>query len=167
MTALAQRTSNTARNPLDIVEEIVSANEWSFQRSADDELSVEFSGHWCAYHLHFVWSEDLSAMHLSCFMDMKVPKKRFAAVAELLALINTKLWLGSFVLPTEESTPVFRHTILLRGAQGASVEQLEDVVDIALTECERFYPAFQFVTWGGKTAHEAIAASLLETVGEA
>jgi len=44
-TALAHRTS-TARNPLDIVEEIVSANEWSFQRSADDELSVDFPGHW-------------------------------------------------------------------------------------------------------------------------
>ena len=167
MTALAHRTTSAARNPLDIVEEIVSANEWTFQRSGDDELSVDFPGHWCSYHLHFVWSQDLSAMHLSCFMDMKVPKKRFTPVAELLAMINNKLWLGAFVLPAEESTPVFRHTVLLRGAQGASVEQLEDMVDIALTECERFYPAFQFVTWGGKTAEEAIAASLLETVGEA
>src|SRR5262249_32813855 len=112
MTALAQRETKAARNPLDIVEEIVTANEWSFQRSADGELSVEFPGHWCAYHLHFVWSEDLSAMHLSCFMDMKVPKKRFTPVAELLTLINTKLWLGAFVLPSEEATPVFRHTVL-------------------------------------------------------
>jgi hypothetical protein len=166
MTAVAHRIES-ARNPLDIVEEIVAANEWSFQRSADDELSVEFPGHWCAYHLHFVWSEDLSAMHLSCFMDMKVPKRRFTAVAELLVSINTKLWLGCFVLPQDELTPAFRHTVLLRGARGASVEQLEDMVDIAITECERFYPAFQFVTWGGKTAAEAIAASLLETVGEA
>ena len=62
---------------------------------------------------------------------------------------------------------MFRHTVLLRGHQGASVEQLEDLVDIALTECERFYPAFQFVTWGGKTASEAVTASLLDTVGEA
>ncbi len=167
MPALATQRSVSARNPLDIVEEIVTANEWSFERAADDELSVEFPGHWCGYHLHFVWSQDLSAMHLSCFMDMKVPKKRFGAVAELLALINTKLWLGAFVLPAEESTPVFRYTTLLRGATGASVEQLEDLVDIALTECERFYPAFQFVTWGGKTPDEAMAASLLETVGEA
>lgn len=166
MTAVAAR-SIPSRNPLDLIEEIVSENEWSFQRSGSDELSVEFPGHWCSYHLHFVWSEDLSAMHLSCFMDMKVPKKRFVAAAELMALINTKLWLGAFVLPVDESTPAFRHTVLLRGAKGASVEQLEDLVDIALTECERFYPAFQFVTWGGKTPQEAIQASLLETVGEA
>ena len=68
-------------NPLAIVEEIASANEWECQRTREDEISIEFPGHWCAYHLHFVWSEDLAAMHLSCFMDMKVPKKRVLAVA--------------------------------------------------------------------------------------
>ena len=47
--------------------------------------------------------------------------------------------------------PVFRHAVLLRGAPGASAESLEDMVDIAITECERFFPAFQFVLWGGKS----------------
>lgn len=106
-------------------------------------------------------------MHLSCFMDMRIPKKRLTPVAELLCLVNNKMWLGHFVVPQEDTTPVFRHTVVLRGARGMSVEQLEDLVDIALTECERFYPAFQFVTWGGKTAEEAVEASLLDTVGEA
>jgi hypothetical protein len=166
MSALSVRPANI-RNPLDLVEEIVCAHQWPFQRSGDDELAVEFSGHWCSYQLHFVWSEDLSAMHLSCFMDVKVPKRRYGAVAELVVQMNNKLWLGAFVLPKEECTPAFRHTVLLRGAKGASVEQLEDLVDIALTECERFYPAFQFVAWGGKTPDEAISASLLDTIGEA
>ena len=40
---------------------------------------------------------------------------------------------------------------------GASAESLEDMIDIALTECERFYPAFQFVLWGGKSPAEALA----------
>ena len=56
---------------------------------------------------------------------------------------------------------------LLRGAPGASAESLEDMVDIALTECERFFPAFQFVLWGGKTPQEALAAAMLECAGEA
>ncbi len=157
----------SSKNPLDLLEEIVSANEWVFERCGDDEMAVEFPGHWCGYHLHFVWSDDLKAIHVSCFMDMRVPKKKTRDIAELLHLINHKMWLGAFVVSQEESTPVFRHTALLRGYSGASVEQLEDLVDIALTECERFYPAFQFVTWGGKSAQEAIDASLLDTVGEA
>jgi len=57
--------------------------------------------------------------------------------------------------------------VLLRGALGASVEQIEDLVDIALTECERFYPAFQLVVWGGKGPGDAITAAMIDPVGEA
>jgi hypothetical protein len=62
---------------------------------------------------------------------------------------------------------VFRHTLLLRGCSGISVEQLEDMVDIASSECERFYPAFQYLLWGGHSPKDAISAALLDTVGEA
>ena len=41
------------------------------------------------------------------------------------------------------------------------------MVDIAITECERFYPAFQFVLWGGKSPKDALDAAMLECVGEA
>ena len=50
---------------------------------------------------------------------------------------------------------------------GVSVEQMEDLVEVALGESERFFPAFQFVIWGGKTAEEAVASSLLDVQGEA
>ena len=99
--------------------------------------------------------------------DMKVPKGRKAPVYELLALVNEKLWLGHFDVASDDNSPAFRHAVLLRGALGASVEQIEDLVDIALSECERFYPAFQLVVWGGKTADEAITAAMIDPVGEA
>jgi len=62
---------------------------------------------------------------------------------------------------------MFRHTMLTRGWQGASSEQLEDLVDIAVCECERFYPAFQYVLWAGYSAEKAVEATMLDTVGEA
>ena len=37
----------------------------------------------------------------------------------------------------------------------------------AIDECERFYPVFQVVLWGGKTPKEALAAAMTETQGEA
>jgi hypothetical protein len=55
----------------------------------------------------------------------------------------------------------------LRGVSGVSAEQVEDLVELALVECERFYPAFQLVIWGGKTAEEAMTAAILDPVGEA
>jgi hypothetical protein len=164
---MAIETPSVMHNPLDLVEEIVIANEWPFDRSSDDELVVEISGRWCDYRLYFVWQSELSAMQFSCQFDMKIQHHRRTAVHDLLAEVNNRMWLGHFDICTEEQTPMFRQTTLLRGSHGASVEQLEDLVEIALSECERFYPAFQFVIWGGKSAPEAVSAALLDTMGEA
>lgn len=167
MTAVTIESASNTHNPLDILEEIVVANEWPFDRSSDEEMIVEIKGRWCDYRLFFVWQTEVSAMQFSAQFDMKVPPARKSPVTELLAEINNKMWLGHFDVCQDDHTPMFRQTVLLRGSRGASVEQLEDLVDIALSECERFYPAFQFVIWGGKTAHEAVNAAILDTVGEA
>ncbi|HYD67871.1 YbjN domain-containing protein [Azospirillum sp.] len=167
MSAVAVDTPKTIHNPLDIVEEIVTANEWPFDRSSEDELIVEIGGRWCDYRLYFVWQQDVSAMQFSCQFDMKVQANRRDAVSGLLAEVNSRLWLGHFDVCSEEHTPMFRQTTLLRGSRGATVEQLEDLVEIALSECERFYPAFQFVIWGGKSPSEAVSAAILDTMGEA
>ncbi|MBF0334264.1 MAG: YbjN domain-containing protein [Alphaproteobacteria bacterium] len=167
MTHPALHEEEPAGNPLDVVEQFVTANDWPFDRRNDEELAVEIPGRWCDYSLYFAWREDLGAMHFTCAFDVKVPANKRPSIHELLALINEKLWLGHFGLWHDEGVPMFRHAVLLRGIGGTSVEQIEDLVDIAITECERFYPAFQFVIWGGKSATDAIAASLLDTVGEA
>ena len=167
MTSLSLETPTFAANPIDLVEEIVQANEWAHDRANDAEMVAEVSGRWCEYRMFFLWQQETSALHFSCGFDMKVPKGRKAPVYELLALVNEKLWLGHFDVASDDNSPAFRHAVLLRGALGASVEQIEDLVDIALSECERFYPAFQLVVWGGKTPDEAITAAMIDPVGEA
>ncbi len=154
-------------NPLDLVEELVGHNEWAFDRASIDELAVEIDGRWSGYRLFFLWQQDMGALHFSCIVDCKVPSERRRDVEGLLALINEKLWLGHFDVPSDEATPMFRHTLLLRGARTASAEQMEDLVEVCLTECERFFPAFQFVIWGGKSPAEAMQAALIDVVGEA
>jgi len=154
-------------NPLDLVEQFVTTNDWAFDRRSDDELAAEVPGRWCNYSLYFAWREDMGAMHFTCAFDMKVPDAKRLPIFELLGMVNEKLWLGHFGLWEDEGVPMFRHTSLLRGTPGAVPEQVEDLIDIAVGECERFYPAFQFVIWGGKSAKDAMAASLLETQGEA
>ena len=167
MTSVELASNSPAANPIDLVEEIVLANEWAHDRNSDEEMVVEVSGRWCDYRLYFVWQEEISALHFSCAFDMKVPRNRRAPVFELLATVNEKLWLGHFDVSSDDQSPAFRHAVLLRGALGASVEQIEDLVDIALSECERFYPAFQLVVWGGKTPDDAITAAMIDPVGEA
>jgi hypothetical protein len=168
MTALSTiETETVSTSPIDLIEEIVEANEWPHDRSGDDEIIVEVSGRWCDYRLLFVWQDDLAVLHFSASFDMKVPKGRRTVIHELLATVNEKLWLGHFDICAETSLPMYRHALLLRGTSGVSVEQVEDLVETALTECERFYPAFQLVIWGGKAPDEAITAAMIEPMGEA
>jgi hypothetical protein len=167
MNALSEASQDSAHNPLDVMEQIVVENEWAFDRRSDSEMAAQAPGKWCDYTLYFSWSHEISAMHFSCTVDLKVPPRRRAALYELLALGNEKLWIGHFGLDSDDHVPVFRHSVLLRGASGASSESLEDMVDVAITECERFFPAFQFVLQGGKTPTDALAAAMLDCAGEA
>ena len=167
MSGLQARERERATNPLDVLEQIVSSNEWVFERRSDGEMAAEAPGKWCDYGLFFSWSPEISAMHFSCAFDMKVPPETRHKLFELLAIANEKLWIGHFGLELEDGVPVFRHSVLLRGSPSASAESLEDMVDIAITECERFFPAFQFVLWGGKAPGDALQAAMLDCVGEA
>ena len=70
------------------------------------------------------------------------------------------MWSGSGLI-------VFRHAALVGEGDSLTFEQAEAVSEAAIEECERFYPVFQFVLWGGKSPSEAISAALIDTAGEA
>src|ERR1700679_1739358 len=125
-------------NPLDLLEDIVTANEWLFDRTGDDELIVELAGRWCHYRMFFVWQREIGALQFTCQFDMKVPDAKRSEVNDLLAMLNNRLWLGHFDLELQQGTPLFRYTVLARNDRMPGVEALEDLVEIALTECERF-----------------------------
>ena len=167
MTSVSLVDDRTPANPIDLIEQLVMDNQWVFERTCDDELAVEVAGRWCDYRMFFSWREDVSALHFTCAFDMRVPRDKLPPVHKLLSAVNEKLWLGHFALWSEDGLPLFRHVVPLRGTAGASLEQLEDLVTAALRECDRFYPAFQFVVWGGKTPAEAVALALIDPVGEA
>ncbi len=149
-------------NPLDLVERMAALNEWSFERSAEDEITISLEGRWTDCHVSFQWME----LHIACAFDLKVPEKRKTEVLRLLSLINEQMWIGHFDLWSKEGVIMFRHALLLAGAE-ATDRQLEVLMECAIESVERYFPAFQFVVWAGKSAREAMDATLFETVGEA
>lgn len=166
MTATALK-SDALYNPLDIAETVVMDRDWPCDRTEDGELVAEANGPWCKYHVWFTWEEAHGGLTLSCMLDAKFPKTMLFKIHSLLAVVNEKLWLGHFDVCSEEMRIAFRHALLLKGDAGTSVDQLSDLLDIATQECERFYPAFQSVAWGGKTPEEALMLAIFETVAEA
>lgn len=162
-----QLSTVEANHPLDTLEAVLSDNDWVFERVDEDELSIAVQGHWCSYHLSYTWHPPLEALHLSCSFDLKVRKESRQEITMLLALINEQLWAGHFDMWSEDGMILFRHGVMLQGDAGLTLEQAEALLQVPVDACERYFPAFQFVLWAGKSAVEAMAASMFETVGRA
>jgi hypothetical protein len=154
-------------NPLDVVEHMAAGNNWPFERAGEDEIGLAVTGRWTNYQVSFTWMSDIEALHLACAFDMKVPEQRLPHVQQLIAMINEQLWIGHFDVWMQNGMVMFRHALVLAGGVTASGRQCEAVLGTALDSCERYFPAFQFAIWAGKTAREAIDAAMFETAGEA
>ena len=156
-----------SEHPLDVVERLAAVRDWSFDRAETDEMSVAVKGRWAEYHIAFTWIEDVEALHVACAFDLKVPDRRRNEVMQLVSLANEQLWVGHFDYWSSESVIMFRHALLLAGGAEPTPGQCEIVLKAAVDACERYYQAFQFVLWAGKSAREAIEGALFVTQGEA
>jgi len=165
--SLLEYAQEAPYNPLDVVEHMASHNDWSFERANDDEVTLIVSGRWADYHLSFTWMSDLEALHLACAFDLATPADRRAEVIELVAMINEQMWIGHFDFWNKDNLAMFRHAIVLAGGVAATDAQCESVLATAVEACERYYQAFQYVVWSGKSARDALDASLFETSGAA
>lgn len=154
-------------HPLDVVERLAALNDWTFDRADDNEMSVSVTSGWADFHIAFTWIEDMEALHLACAFDLKVPERLRTEVLRLISLINEQLWVGHFDLWTRENVVMFRHALLLSGGVEPTRAQCETLLQVAAETCERYYQAFQFVLWAGKSASEALESVLFETEGEA
>lgn len=154
--------------PIDMLESYYSAHGWTFERE-DDEIVARVKGSWTEYELRAIWREQDSVLQFLAFPDIKVPEERRSEVFETIGLVNEQLWIGHFELWSSSGILLYRHAVMVDGSDEPtmSLSRAELLVESAIDECERFYPVFQFVLWGGKTPKDALASALIETQGEA
>ncbi|MEM7071190.1 MAG: YbjN domain-containing protein [Pseudomonadota bacterium] len=163
-----QKKYNTIQaNPLDALSIAFETQGWPFERPSQDLIAFETHGGWCNYNLQIYRSINRGLMYFSSRISCRVPAERQPQLYKLLCEINTHMCLGHFDLCPEDGTPTFRHSLPLSAVNNDCIEPIEDIVFIALHECERFFPAFQLVLWAGKTPEEALQASMLECEGNA
>jgi hypothetical protein len=174
MNALQFESALDPAAPIDMLEHYFSSHNWAFERAGDEEIVCTVKGSWSDIELRALWREDERVLQFIALTGIQVPEAKGdaanrGALYETLGLINEQLWLGHFELWSADGAILFRHAVLLDGDEEAALTlgQTETLVDAAIDECERFYPVFQFVLWGGKKPAEALQAALLDTMGEA
>ena len=154
-------------DPIELVTRFVVMHDWLLQSRGKNAVLVEVPGKWCDYQLAVVWRHNEAAMKVSCRIDVQTDPTRFGEMALLASLLNKHVFIGHLALDITTGEIEMLYTLALRGAGGATPEQIEDVVDIILGECERCYPAIYQVANHGVLATDAANLAMFATEGEA
>jgi hypothetical protein len=153
--------------PVDMLALLFEARGWPFEFVAEDEITTDIQGSWASYQIRGIWRHEDHVLQLLCLPDVRVPDDKRAAMFEVLALVNEQLWLGHFDIWSNGGVLLYRHGLMLGDDGLLSLAQAQTAVEAAVEECDRFYPAFQFILWGDKTPAEALASALVDAAGEA
>ena len=157
---------NKKKHPLDVIEEIIDSQSYTFKRSFQDELDLWISSSRSNFRINFNWNSKLEGIHIIVFFETKIPEYRQDEVYKLTIKINQLIWLGHFDIWSDELMPVFRYNLLLSGGLIPTDIQFNSLLRHITDTCEKFFPSFQYVIWGGNNADEAIKNSIFTTAGE-
>jgi len=154
-------------HPIDLVETIAEHHDWAFDRIHDDQIAFQIEGQWRTYAITLAWSAYDQTLRLICTFEMEPPEDRMAALYECLNRTNDMCWAGAFTYWAEQKLMVYRYGLVLAGEQVAGPEQIDTMINAAVLSAERFYPAFQLVTWAERTPEDALQVAISEAYGRA
>ena len=152
--------------PLEMLAALFDARGWPCEVSPE-EICGEIQGSWAKYQLRGVWRAEDRVLQILCLPDVRIGSEKLPATHELVALANEQVWLGHFDVWSNGGVLLYRNGTLLGDDGLLSLDQAQALVEIAVDECDRFYPAFQFVLWGDKDPRDALKAAMVDAAGEA
>ncbi|MCK0099688.1 YbjN domain-containing protein [Qipengyuania sp. S6317L1] len=153
--------------PIDMLAALFDARGWDSEVVSDDEIVGEVQGSWTKYQLRAIWRAADNVLQFLCLPDIRVTTEKKHSAYELLSLVNEQVWLGHFDIWSQGDVLIYRHGALLGDDGMLSITQAQALVENAIDECDRFYPAFQFVLWGDKSPRAALDAAMVDAAGEA
>lgn len=154
-------------DPIDLIEHIAATNEWMFDRLEDDRIALAVEGQWRTYSVTMAWSQSDETLRLLCTFEMEPPAHREGQLYEAINHANEMCWAGNFTWWSEQRMMVYRYGLILAGEQFLTPEQVDMMIGSAIAACERFYPAFQLVTWADRSPVEAMGIAIAEAHGTA
>lgn len=162
---LVQDSGRGEPGALDVVEQVLIAEDYPYERGAG-QAHFAIEGAWSDHRLWFSWREEVRVLELCLLLDLKTPGARRGELCDLVSRINERLSIGHFNLDAEARALIYRSTAPVLDTP-LTILQVSTMIAAALDAADRFYPAFNFLIWAGKSAQEAMDAAMFETAGEA
>jgi hypothetical protein len=151
---------------LDTVEAVLVSEQRPHER-VDNEVHFAAPTPWCNLHGLVAVQDDMPAFTVQFVFELKAPQQRRNDINALVALLNEACWLGHFEVGGDEVPISWRYTAPLIGRPDPEPAEIAAIIASGVDVCGKFYPAFNFLLWAGKSPQEAAEAAMFETMGEA
>ena len=102
-----------------------------------------------------------------CSFEMEPPSDRMPQLYEVLNQVNDQCWAGGFTYWADQNMMIYRYGLVLAGGQVASPDQIDTMINAAIMSAERFYPAIQLATWGGRSVEDSMQVAIAQAYGRA
>lgn len=165
--ALSESYLDDEIHPIDLVEQVADLHEWAVERVADDQIAMTLKGQWRDYAVTLAWQPADETLRLACMFEMEPPEPRLPQIYDLINRINDRCWAGGFTWWGAQGMMAYRYGLVLSGGQIAGPEQVDTMIHTAFNACERFYPAFQLVSWAHRDPAAAMQIAIAEAYGRA
>ncbi|WP_289084821.1 YbjN domain-containing protein [uncultured Sulfitobacter sp.] len=165
--ALTEQYLEEDIHPIDIVENLAAYHDWDFDRISDEQIAMAVEGQWRTYSITLAWSPFDETLRLVCTFEMDPPAEKLPVLYHLLNDVNDQCWTGAFTYWQEQKLMVYRYGLVLAGGQDASAQQIDTMINAAVSNAERYYPAVQLAVWGDQTPRQALQVAIAEAYGHA
>ena len=154
-------------DPIELVARFVVQQDWFLKQTQADSVVVDVPGQWGQYQLRVNWKEDLQVLCVNVILDLLLDDVSAVRLETLLSDLNEHLFLGHFRLSPDKRQVKLYYVLPLRGAGGATPEQIEDVVDILLGQCEQAAPAFAQLVFSPDRPASSAGLIMVPVAGQA
>ncbi len=165
--ALSEHFVSEDLHPIDIVEHLAEHNDWDFDRIGEDQIAMAVEGQWRTYSVTLAWSCYDETLRMICTFEMEPPDERLAALYEGMNAVNDQCWAGSFSFWAEKKLMVYKYGLICAGGYTASPDQIDTMIGAAVMTAERYYPAFQLMSWTDKSPEDALQVAIAGAYGHA
>ena len=162
-----QKKNFSNNNPIDFIEEYVLNDGIEKVRDSSDEIVIFSKGVWKNYDINFKWDSKQKIIEVSTYFEMSKKNRINKSIYSLISDVNKKATVGFFNYCTELNTIFFSYKISFKGQDFISVEQIKNIINIVINECDRFFPVFFVFFYKKQDPIHALDIALLDTVGEA
>lgn len=145
---------------------LAAQHNWPVEKIDVQKITFTIERQWKLYSVTMAWSSFDSTLRMMLSYETEPPSDRLPALYEMINYVNDQCWVGAFNFWTDRQLMLYRYGMPIIGQQ-ITVDLVSQLVHIAVTAAERYYPAFQVVVWGKKSPAEALRVAIGEGHGHA